>query len=485
MTNLNNIAASAANSNVTSSEVTNLLAQGQQKTAEFCLILSGITLMSDTVTLSSLEDSKLSGVVKDDVSGNRIKVSTKTSIFGEPIARLKGIKKKVEALLSIYGTKAGLDGGYFVPKAVATNCLEELLPLKEEFNKEMERLKTDYSAFLESEKARCLKIEDIDLRAEAMAKLPSFENFSKRCQFKPVVLDWAATAGASDAVNALLADGKAEKSKSIIESYLDKVFSPFFMVKYDFDNNVKNRTDYKAEELGKKRGSIRKACLKALNTKFCMEHVFKEEPEKTLLAKAYALISEISSRFCGKESQKIKPSKELEKTMYDIYLNVLNTMSSKENFEEFLSKGGDIESIFNGFDIQNIGKATKAEALVAIEDALTELKGEAKVEPAPTESKEAEDNSEALEIIDNALSELKGDEVEATDEDFISSLEELANSQPVEVEPSPVTEAEVVHAVQSDAPVQEAQAEETVAAAPSITIDPSMDIEDFYAALGL
>ena len=471
MTNaiLNTATAATSTPVATSNEVANLLSEGQKKTQEFVLVLSGITLMSDTVTLSSLEDNKLQGQLKDDVSGNRIKVSTKTSIFGEPIARLKGIKKKVEAVLSTFGSKAEIDGGYFVPKTLATQCLEQILPLKEEFKKEMEDLKKEYSVFFEAEKNRCMQIEDVDLRAEAMGKLPTFENFSKRCQFKPVVLDWAPTNSENDAVNALLDEGKADKSASIIENYLDKVFSPFYMVKYDFDNNVKNRADYKAEEVGKKRGSIRKACQKALNTRFCMEQVFKDEPEKTLLEKAFAIIEQISTRFCGKESERLaNPSEEISKRMYEVYLNILNTMSSKESFEEFLSKGSDIESILKGFDLKNAKKGiisiSKEESLENINNALAELKGE----PLPAKSEE---------------------QANLNDEDFISSLEELADASVASVVSADTevtsTEQEIVHNVQSDSSVQEESSETEEEVIPSLTIDPNMDSEDFYASLGL
>ena len=121
MTNTLSNAATAATSTVVttsvsvtsaSTEVKDLLVEGQKKTAEFVLVLSGISLMCETVTLKGVTDeSKFTGDIKDDVAGSRVKVTTKASLFSEPIALLKGIKKKAEAVLNKYGIKAGIDGG--------------------------------------------------------------------------------------------------------------------------------------------------------------------------------------------------------------------------------------------------------------------------------------------------------------------------------------------------------------------------------------
>ena len=95
MTNTLSIAATVATSVVstattsTSSEVKDLLKEGLKKTAEFVLVISGISLMSETVTLSGVTDeSKFTGNIKDDVAGSRIKVTTKAALFSEPIAVL-------------------------------------------------------------------------------------------------------------------------------------------------------------------------------------------------------------------------------------------------------------------------------------------------------------------------------------------------------------------------------------------------------------
>ena len=73
MTNTLSNAATAATSTVVttatsaSTEVTDLLKEGQKKTAEFVLVLSGITLMCETVTLKGVTDeSKFTGDIKDD-----------------------------------------------------------------------------------------------------------------------------------------------------------------------------------------------------------------------------------------------------------------------------------------------------------------------------------------------------------------------------------------------------------------------------------
>lgn len=235
MTNLISTAATAATSTVVttattsaSTEVTDLLKEGQKKTAEFVLVLSGISLMSETVTLSGVTDeSKFTGNIKDDVAGSRIKVTTKAALFSEPIAVLKGIKKKSEAVLNKYGIKAGIDGGFFVPKEAVVSCLEELIPLRDEFNDKLNEMEKSFSDYTSAEQARCNQIEDLELRKEALGKIPTFEKFASKCGFKPIVLDWAQTS--DTAVNAFLSESKTEKATSIVEDYFNKIFEPFLL----------------------------------------------------------------------------------------------------------------------------------------------------------------------------------------------------------------------------------------------------------------
>lgn len=535
MTNSISTAATAATSVVSttatsaSTEVKDLLVEGQKKTAEFVLVLSGISLMSETVTLSGVTDeSKFTGNIKDDVAGSRIKVTTKAALFSEPIAVLKGIKKKSEAVLNKYGIKAGIDGGFFVPKDAVVNCLEELIPLRDEFNDKLNEMEKSFSDYTSAEQARCNQIEDLELRKEALGKIPTFEKFASKCGFKPIVLDWAQTS--DNAVNAFLSESKTEKSTSIVEDYFNKIFDPFAIVKYDYDNNLRNKgAAYKADEVGKKRSSIRKACQKALDTKFCMELVFKDEPEKSLLEKAYNIIAVVNQRFAGTAAQMAKPSAGLTKVMIDVYKNILAALCSREAFEDFLSKGGDVETILGGFDIAQAKRgvieteldfSSKEEKMASIDNAIAELealceqssgsgkqqvqtqKQEAipEVEPVEVTSTEectasTDSNSVELEPVASAeenkiataevVEEVS--EVEETVQEEQSSTEEAEiSADPVSVEETAEPVEEVILPVED--PVSEPEVPEEVKASeePAITIDPSsMDVEDFYKSLGL
>lgn len=532
MTNLTSIAATAATSTVVttsvtsaSTEVTDLLKEGQKKTAEFVLVLSGISLMCETVTLKGVTDeSKFTGDIKDDVAGSRVKVTTKASLFSEPIALLKGIKKKAEAVLNKYGIKAGIDGGYFIPKDCVVPCLEEMIPLRDEFNDKLNEMEKSFSNYTSAEQARCNQIEDIELRKEALGKIPTFEKFASKCGFKPIVLDWAQTSDAT--VNTFLSESKTEKSTSIVEDYFNKIFDPFAIVKYDYDNNLRNKgAAYKADEVGKKRSSIRKACQKALDTKFCMELVFKDEPEKSLLEKAYNIIAVVNQRFAGTAAQMAKPSAGLTKVMIDVYKNILAALCSREAFEDFLSKGGDVETILGGFDIAQAKRgvieteldfSSKEEKMASIDNAIAELealceqsngttkaqKQEAipEVEPVEVTSTEestasTDSNSVELEPVASAeeakiaTAEVVEDvsEVEKTVQEEQSSTEETEiSTDPVSVEETAEPVEEVILPVEE--PVSEPEVTEEVKASeePAITIDPSsMDVEDFYKSLGL
>lgn len=531
MTNVTSIAATAATSTVVttsvtsaSTEVKDLLVEGQKKTAEFVLVLSGITLMCETVTLKGVTDeSKFTGDIKDDVAGSRVKVTTKASLFSEPIALLKGIKKKAEAVLNKYGIKAGIDGGFFIPKDAVVACLEEMIPLRDEFNNKIKEMELSFSDYTSAEQARCNQIEDLELRKEALGKIPTFEKFASKCGFKPIVLDWAQTSDAT--VNTFLSESKTEKSSSIVEDYFNKIFDPFAIVKYDYDNNLRNKgSAYKADEVGKKRSSIRKACQKALDTKFCMELVFKDEPEKSLLEKAYNVIEVVNQRFAG-AAQMAKPSAGLTKVMIDVYKNILAALCSREAFEDFLSKGGDVETILGGFDIAQakcgvieteLDFSSKEEKMASIDNAIAELealceqssgnqqvqKQEAipEVEPVEVTSTEkntvtTENNSVELEPVASAEeTEIATAEVvEEVPEIEETVQEEQSSTEEAEITADPVSTEETAEPVEEvilpvEEPVSEPEVTEEVKASeePTITIDPSsMDVEDFYKSLGL
>lgn len=532
MTNVTSIAATAATSTVVttsvtsaSTEVKDLLVEGQKKTAEFVLVLSGITLMCETVTLKGVTDeSKFTGDIKDDVAGSRVKVTTKASLFSEPIALLKGIKKKAEAVLNKYGIKAGIDGGFFIPKDAVVACLEEMIPLRDEFNNKIKEMELSFSDYTSAEQARCNQIEDLELRKEALGKIPTFEKFASKCGFKPIVHDWAQTSDA--AVNTFLSESKTEKSTSIVEDYFNKIFEPFSIVKYDYDNNLRNKgAAYKADEVGKKRSSIRKACQKALDTKFCMELVFKDEPEKSLLEKAYNIIAVVNQRFAGTAAQMAKPSAGLTKVMIDVYKNILAALCSREAFEDFLSKGGDVETILGGFDIAQAKRgvieteldfSSKEEKMASIDNAIAELealceqssgnkqaqKQEAipEVEPVEVTSTEecaASTDSNSVELEPVASAEeteiATAEVVEEVPEVEETVQEEQSSTEEAEITADPVSTEETAEPVEEvilpvEEPVSEPEVTEEVKASeePTITIDPSsMDVEDFYKSLGL
>ena len=514
MTNLISTAATAATSTVVttattsaSTEVKDLLVEGQKKTAEFVLVLSGITLMCETVTLKGVTDeSKFTGDIKDDVAGSRVKVTTKASLFSEPIALLKGIKKKAEAVLNKYGIKAGIDGGFFIPKDAVVACLEEMIPLRDEFNNKIKEMELSFSDYTSAEQARCNQIEDLELRKEALGKIPTFEKFASKCGFKPIVLDWAQTTDAT--VNTFLSESKTEKSSSIVEDYFNKIFDPFAIVKYDYDNNLRNKgSAYKADEVGKKRSSIRKACQKALDTKFCMELVFKDEPEKSMLEKAYNVIEVVNQRFAG-AAQMAKPSAGLTKVMIDVYKNILAALCSREAFEDFLSKGGDVETILGGFDIAQAKRgvieteldfSSKEEKMASIDNAIAELealceqssgnqqvqKQEAIPEVEPVEVTPTEKNTVTTENNSVELEPVASAE-ETVQEEQSSTEEAEITADPVSTEETAEPVEEVILPVEE--PVSEPKVTEEVKASeePAITIDPSsMDVEDFYKSLGL
>lgn len=517
MTNVTSIAATAATSTVVttsvtsaSTEVKDLLVEGQKKTAEFVLVLSGITLMCETVTLKGVTDeSKFTGDIKDDVAGSRVKVTTKASLFSEPIALLKGIKKKAEAVLNKYGIKAGIDGGFFIPKDAVVACLEEMIPLRDEFNNKIKEMELSFSDYTSAEQARCNQIEDLELRKEALGKIPTFEKFASKCGFKPIVLDWAQTSDAT--VNTFLSESKTEKSSSIVEDYFNKIFDPFAIVKYDYDNNLRNKgSAYKADEVGKKRSSIRKACQKALDTKFCMELVFKDEPEKSLLEKAYNVIEVVNQRFAG-AAQMAKPSAGLTKVMIDVYKNILAALCSREAFEDFLSKGGDVETILGGFDIAQAKRgvieteldfSSKEEKMASIDNAIAELEalceqssgkqqGQAKKQEAiPEVEPVAEVTSTEKDTVTTENNSVELEPVASAEE---TVQEEQSSTEEAEITADPISTEETAEPVEEvilpvEEPVSEPEVTEEVKASeePTITIDPSsMDVEDFYKSLGL
>ena len=253
-----------------------------------------------------------------------------------------------------------------------------------------------------------------------------------------------------------------------------------------------------------------------------MELVFKDEPEKSLLEKAYNIIEVVNQRFAGTAAQMAKPSAGLTKLMIDVYKNILAALCSRDAFEDFLSKGGDVETILGGFDIAQARRgvieteldfSSKEEKMASIDNAIAELealceqssgkqqaqKQEAipEVEPvAEVTSTEkntvtTENNSVELEPVASAEeTEIATAEVvEEVPEIEETVQEEQSSTEEAEITADPVSTEETAEPVEEVIlPVSEPEVTEEVKASeePTITIDPSsMDVEDFYKSLGL
>ena len=342
------------NTTVTTSTVQQaeeLIAQGYAKSKEFSLIFTGLSVISDTASLKSID--------ANGADAGKYSLSAKIKLLKEQNAELTSIKKQVEAIFAKNGVRVDKQPGcYLVPNVLLKDILKELLALKDNFDKEVESIVANYDTIKADLENTFNGITDDEVRKQALAKIPTAEQFRERNTFQPNPFPAQGLEDADDELKELVAQAKAQKAQSVQKSFLDKIFNPFHEILVDIDCAVRTKSNYKSDELGKKRTSMRNAIDAVMDSKTCLKMVFRQgEKYHDLVESAFNILEQVSDRFTS-TSKYPNPEKgsAAEKEAVKVFYNVANTFKSLKDFEEFLANCGTAATLplLGYFDIRTV-----------------------------------------------------------------------------------------------------------------------------------
>lgn len=393
MTTLN-----TSNVNVTSTvntQAEELIAQGYAKSKEFSLIFTGLSVISDTASLKSID--------ANGADAGKYSLSAKIKLLKEQNSELSSIKKKVEAIFSKNGVRVDKQPGcYLVPNCLLKDILKELLTLKDNFDKEVDSIVANYDTIKNELEQTYNAIEDDDVRKQALAKIPTAEQFRERNTFQPNPFPAQGLEDADDELKELVAQAKAQKAQSVQKSFLDKIFNPFHEILVDIDCAVRTKSNYKSDELGKKRTSMRNAIDAVMDSKTCLKMVFRAgEKYHSLVESAFDILQQVSDRFTSTPKYP-NPEKgsAAEKEAVKVFYNVANTFKSLKDFEEFLANCGTAATLLGYFDIRTVrGQQPAEQAQVAT--VTPQPKPQAEVEM--TQEEKEKNIQDALSILNTVL----------------------------------------------------------------------------------
>lgn len=390
---------SNVNTTVTTSTVQQaeeLIAQGYAKSKEFSLIFTGLSVISDTASLKSID--------ANGADAGKYSLSAKIKLLKEQNSELSSIKKKVEAIFSKNGVRVDKQPGcYLVPNVLLKDILKELLALKGDFDKEVDSIVANYDTIKNELEQTYNAIEDDDVRKQALAKIPTAEQFRERNTFMPNPFPAQGLEDADEELQKLVAQAKAQKAQSVAKSFLDKIFNPFKEILVDIDCAVRTKSNYKSDELGKKRTSMRNAIESVMDSKTCLKMVFRAgEKYHDLVESAFNILEQVSDRFTS-TSKYPNPEKgsAAEKESVKVFYNVANTFKSLKDFEEFLANCGTAATLLGHFDIRTVRGQQQPVQEAQVATVVSQPKPQAEVEM--TQEEKEKNIQDALSILNTVL----------------------------------------------------------------------------------
>lgn len=389
-----------SNTNVTTSvnttvQAEELIAQGYAKSKEFSLVFTGLSVISDTASLKSID--------ANGADAGKYSLSAKIKLLKEQNAELTSIKKQVEAIFAKNGVRVDKQPGcYLVPNVLLKDILKELLTLKSDFDREVDSIVANYDTIKADLENTFNGITDDEVRKQALAKIPTAEQFRERNTFQPNPFPAQGLEDADEELKELVAQAKAQKAQSVARSFLDKIFNPFKEILVDIDCAVRTKSNYKSDELGKKRTSMRNAIESVMDSKTCLKMVFRQgEKYHDLVESAFDILQQVSDRFTSTPKYP-NPEKgsASEKEAVKVFYNVANTFKSLKDFEEFLANCGTAATLLGYFDIRTVrGQQPAEQAQVAT--VVAQPKPQAEIEM--TQEEKEKNIQDALSILNTVL----------------------------------------------------------------------------------
>lgn len=459
------------NSATADDEVKALIQQGYEKSKEFSLIFLGATIISDSRTLSN----KVTAVQGGD--NGKYDLVAKVKLLKNESSALELFKREAVALCEQNGIKSeGQALTYLIPNALLKETLKGILKIGKDFNQKLAEICQNYDSIRDEIEQKFNQITDDKVRTDALAKIPTKEDFIKRNFFKPNVFPTGGVEETDPELKQLIAETKAKNATSTEEAFLDKAFKPFRDVFDDVQSNIKNNAKFKADEIGRKRSAIGRAIKRVLNVKTCLDLVFRTGESKDLLDKLFALLPVIYDRFGDVDAKNPVKGSTSETEAVKIFYAILDNLKSAEDFKQFTGNGGNAAQLLGYFDIRNIKGGKKQPAAVIQQRQLLGNTPELTREECLKGVEYAlEELSDTFTKTENNLESTNTDSCESCEEqtqkdtsleDVFRDKEDMGFSFSVEVKPSTETSVEALNiAEQAEMPqeqVVEAEITETV-----------------------
>ena len=356
---------------------------GVEKAQRLAIVTTGLVIYGGEAALSQGSTYRqLTQKAKADCAKEAVKAGTTARAFlSEPLERLEGIRKDVNALLEKNGARVGcLDGTFFIPIPRMKRVLMELNKLKSLFDGEIRSIVANYGDIVSQTRDELeKKIEDKEVLKDALTRIPGKTEFEKRNSFSIQVFTIALPKGGEDEeLDKLLKGSAATSVVSAEEAFKARLFGPFV----EMAKNC-SRKNY-AGILGRKMAALKKAIDAVKAQVPNLKLVFREGDDAELLGKACNLINEVEAHFLHEHP--LANVKTLEPWIVKKFWKVAEIFSGEKELRDFLASGEDLWA--DGFDLSN------KRGMVAI------LNGAPAPVPAAKPETEAEEEGHSLDLFD-------------------------------------------------------------------------------------
>lgn len=309
---------------------------GVEKAQRLAIVTTGLVIYGGEAALSQGSTYRqLTQKAKADCAKEAVKAGTTArALLSEPLERLEGIRKDVNALLERNGARVGcLDGTFFIPIPRMKRVLMELNKLKSLFDGEIRSIVANYGDIVSQTRDELeRKIEDKEVLKDALTRIPVKAEFEKRNSFSIQVFTIALPKGGEDEeLDKLLKGSAATSVVSAEEAFKARLFGPFV----EMAKNC-SRKNY-AGILGRKMAALKKAIDAVKAQVPNLKLVFREGDDAELLGKACSLIGEIEDHFLHEHP--LANVKCLEDWIVRKFWKVAEIFSGEKELRAFLASG--------------------------------------------------------------------------------------------------------------------------------------------------
>lgn len=314
-------------SNNAANAASSMIAAAAKVSKDFSLITVLLTVMGTESKLGrGVSEKQLSDTARSDIGTQVVKVSASARTFAKaPMDSLESIRSDITALLEGAGVKVpGLNGTYFVPNKALKKALTDLQSLKGGFEKVKADLLADYARYRAETEADLAKIADPDLRAAALAKVPTKEDVEERTSLSIQVFAVATPDTTSDPeLQQALAATQNTTVLSAAGVTWERLTKPFKALLQNAGGSANKHY----------RLLMRNAVAASMKSKVAAETFFGGTEDGKALKAFELVLAEVSAKFVG-NGQSVHP--ELSSLVKDKFWEVAQALSSEGSVKQYL-----------------------------------------------------------------------------------------------------------------------------------------------------